>query len=92
MISDIRSRTVSSWWLLAFGIPNIIFLGLLYGWKCVTGRVIGDLLLLLVIGTALLVYAKAKHMQLAELFRTLSLFRHFSKNRPFVLLWGMLSG
>ena len=23
---------------------------------------------------------------------TLSLFRHFSKNRPFVLLWGMLSG
>ena len=37
MISDIRSRTVSSWWLLAFGIPNIIFLGLLYGWKCVTG-------------------------------------------------------
>lgn len=67
MISDIRSRTVSSWWLLAFGIPNIIFLWLLYGWKCVTGRVIGDLLLLLVIGTALLVYAKAKHMQLAEL-------------------------
>ena len=26
------------------------------------------------------------------LFLTLSLFRHFSKNRPFVLLWGMLSG
>ena len=25
-------------------------------------------------------------------FLTLSLFRHFSKNRPFVLLWGMLSG
>ena len=28
----------------------------------------------------------------ALIILTLSLFRHFSKNRPFVLLWGMLSG
>ena len=67
MISDIRSRTVSSWWLLAFGILNTIFLGLLYGWKCVVLRIIGNLLLLLIIGVTLLVYAKVRHRPLAEL-------------------------
>lgn len=42
-ISDIRSRTVSSWWLLTFGILNLIFLGLLDGGKCVVNRIVGNL-------------------------------------------------
>ena len=67
MISDIKSRTVSLWWLLAFGILNTIFLGLLYGWRCVVLRIIGNLLLLLIIGITLLVYAKVRHRPLAEL-------------------------
>ena len=67
MISDIKSRTVSLWWLLTFGILNTIFLWLLYGWRCVVLRIIGNLLLLLIIGVTLLVYAKVRHRPLAEL-------------------------
>lgn len=67
-ISDIRSRTVSSWWLLTFGILNLIFLGLLDGWKCVVNRIVGNLLLLLLIGSFIWVYSKVRHKRLPELF------------------------
>lgn len=67
-ISDIRSRTVSSWWLLTFGILNLIFLGLLDGWKCVLNRIVGNLLLLLLIGSFIWVYSKVRHKRLPELF------------------------
>ena len=66
-ISDIRSRTVSSWWLLTFGILNLIFLGLLDGWKCVVNRIVGNLLLLLLIGSFIWVYSKVRHKRLPEL-------------------------
>lgn len=66
-ISDIRSRTVSSWWLLTFGILNLIFLGLLDGWKCVMNRIVGNLLLLLLIGSFIWVYSKVRHKRLPEL-------------------------
>ena len=66
-ISDIRSRTVSSWWLLTFGILNLIFLGLLDGWKCVVIRIVGNLLLLLLIGSFIWVYSKVRHKRLPEL-------------------------
>lgn len=67
VISDIRSRTVSSWWLLTFGILNLIFLGLLDGWKCVVNRIVGNLLLLLLIGSFIWVYSKVRHKRLPEL-------------------------
>lgn len=66
-ISDVRSRTVSSWWLLAFGILNLIFLGLLDGWECVMNRIVGNLLLLLLIGCAIWVYSKVRYKRLPEL-------------------------
>lgn len=66
-ISDIRSRTVSSWWLLIFGILNLLILGILDDWESVLSRIVGNLLLLLVIGAALWIYAKARRKLLPEL-------------------------
>ena len=66
-ISDIRSRTVSSWWLLTFGILNLIFMGITEGWKCVAIRTFGNLLLLLIVGLTLLAYAKVRHKRLPEM-------------------------
>lgn len=66
-ISDIRSRTVSSWWLMIFGILNLLFLGILDDWKRVLSRLVWNLLLLLVMGAALWIYAKTRHKQLPEL-------------------------
>lgn len=66
-ISDIRSRTVSSWWLLTFGILNLIFMGITEGWKCVAIRTFGNLLLILIVGLTLLAYAKVRHKRLLEM-------------------------
>ena len=66
-ISDIRSRTVSSWWLLIFGILNLLILGNLDDWESVLSRIVGNLQLLLVIGAALWIYAKARRKLLPEL-------------------------
>ena len=67
MISDVRSRSVSSWWLLTFGILNLIFMGITDGWKCVAIRTFGNLLLLLIVGLTLLAYAKVRHKRLPEM-------------------------
>lgn len=67
MISDIRSRTVSSWWLLTFGILNAVFLVLLDGWRCVILRIAVNLLLLLLVGFSLWGYSKIRHKRLPEL-------------------------
>lgn len=67
MISDVRSRSVSSWWLLTFGILNLIFMGITDGWKCVAIRTFGNLLLLLIVELTLLAYAKVRHKRLPEM-------------------------
>ena len=67
MISDVRSRSVSSWWLLTFGILNRISMGITEGWKCVAIRTFGNLLLLLIVGLTLLAYAKVRHKRLPEM-------------------------
>ena len=66
-ISDIRSRTVSSWWLLIFGILNLLILGNLDEWDSVLSRIVGNLLLLLIIGLTLWAYAKVRHKRLPEM-------------------------
>ena len=66
-ISDIRSRTVSSWWLLIFGILNLLILGNLDDWESVLSRIVGNLLLLLIIGLTLWAYAKVRHKRLPEM-------------------------
>ena len=67
-VSDVRSRSVSSWWLLASGILNFVFLWILDGWKCVAVRIVGNLLLLQIIGVALWIYARARHERMSDLF------------------------
>lgn len=58
---------MSSWWLLTFGILNLIFMGITDGWKCVAIRTFGNLLLLLIVGLTLLAYAKVRHKRLPEM-------------------------
>ena len=67
VISDVRSRSVSSMWLLTFGIFNLILMGITDGWKCVAVRITGNTMLLLVIGLTLLTYAKVRHKRLPEM-------------------------
>lgn len=58
---------MSSWWLLTFGILNLIFMGITDGWKCVAIRTFGNLLLLLIVELTLLAYAKVRHKRLPEM-------------------------
>lgn len=67
VISDVRNRSVSSMWLLTFGILNLICMGITDGWKCVAVRTTGNILLLLIIGLTLLTYAKVRHKRLPEM-------------------------
>lgn len=67
VISDVRSRSVSSMWLLTFGILNLILMGITDGWKCVAVRITGNIMLLLVIGLTLLTYAKVRHKRLPDM-------------------------
>lgn len=67
MVSDARSRTVSSWWLSAFGL-GLVVAGLIEeGWRETLINIVCNLVVLLVIGVSLLAYSKMRKRPLMEM-------------------------
>lgn len=66
-VSDIRSRTVSTWWLLVFGALLLFGSAARTGWDCVLLRICGNCAVLFVVGCALGFYAKIRRRGLPEL-------------------------
>ena len=67
MVSDARSRTVSSWWLSAFGL-GLVVAGLIEeGWRETLINIVCNLVVLLVMGVSLLAYSEMRKRPLMEM-------------------------
>ena len=67
MVSDARSRTVSSWWLSTFGL-GLVVAGLIEeGWRETLINIVCNLVVLLVMGVSLLAYSKMRKRPLMEM-------------------------
>ena len=64
MVSDIRSRSVSSWWLLAFTLVLWVACALADGWRVFLSRVIVNSILAAMIGLALWGYSRLRRKKL----------------------------
>ena len=60
MVSDARSRTVSSWWLSAFGLGLVVDGLIEEGWRETLINIVCNLVVLLVMGVSLLAYSKMR--------------------------------
>ena len=60
MVSDARSRTVSSWWLSAFGLILVVASVVEGGWRETLVNIMCNLFVLLAIGVSLLAYSKMR--------------------------------
>ena len=67
MISDARNRTVSSWWLSAFGLILVVAGLIEKGWRETLINIVCNLFVLLVIGVSLLAYSKMRKRPLMEM-------------------------
>jgi Flp pilus assembly protein protease CpaA len=67
MVSDARSRTVSSWWLSAFGLVLVVAGVVEEGWRVTLINIVCNLFVLLVIGVSLLAYSKMRKRPLMEM-------------------------
>ncbi len=67
IVSDARNRTVSSWWLSAFGLVLIVAGVIEGGWRETLINIVCNLFVLLVIGGSLLAYSKMRKRLLMEM-------------------------
>lgn len=67
MVSDARSRTVSSWWLSAFGLILIVAGVVAEGWRMALVNIVCNIVVLCVIGVSLLAYSKMRKRPLTEM-------------------------
>ena len=67
MISDARSRMVSSWWLSAFWLILVVAGVVEGGWRETLINIVCNLIVLLVIGVSLLAYSKMRKRSLMEM-------------------------
>ena len=67
MVSDARNRTVSSWWLSAFGVTLVVAGVIDGGWRETLINIVCNLFVLLVIGVSLLAYSKMRKRPLMEM-------------------------
>jgi len=67
MVSDARNRTVSSWWLSAFGLILVVAGLIEKGWRETLINIVCNLFVLLVIGVSLLAYSKMRKRPLMEM-------------------------
>ena len=67
MVSDARNRTVSSWWLSAFGLVLVVAGVIEEGWRETLINIVCNLFVLLVIGVSLLAYSKMRKRPLVEM-------------------------
>lgn len=67
MVSDARSRTVSSWWLSAFGLGLVVDGLIEEGWRETLINIVCNLVVLLVMGVSLLAYSKMRKRPLMEM-------------------------
>ena len=67
MVSDARSRTVSSWWLSAFWLVLVVAGVVEDGWRVTLINIVCNLFVLLVIGVSLLAYSKMRKRPLMEM-------------------------
>ena len=67
IVSDARSRTVSSWWLSAFGLVLVVAGVIEEGWRETLINIVCNLFVLWVIGVSLLAYSKMRKRPLMEM-------------------------
>ncbi len=67
MVSDARNRTVSSWWLSAFGLVIVVAGVVEEGWRVALINIVCNFFVLLVMGASLLVYSKIRKRSLMEM-------------------------
>lgn len=67
MVSDARNRTVSSWWLSAFGLILVVAGVVEDGWREALINIVCNFFVLLVMGASLLVYSKIRKRSLMEM-------------------------
>ena len=67
IVSDARSRTVSSWWLSAFGLILVVAGVIEEGWRETLINIVCNLFVIWVIGVSLLAYSKMRKRPLMEM-------------------------
>lgn len=67
IVSDARSRMVSSWWLSAFGLILVVAGVIEEGWRETLINIVCNLFVIWVIGVSLLAYSKMRKRPLMEM-------------------------